>query len=105
MTSLTHLETALIDIRDRTQREKQFAHDALMLNMSAIDLMVEHHQKALQMLSDLRDQLGNSHEERNRMLTMILGGGQDTPPMIDARTTIARRKGQPEESKEQPGDA
>ena len=104
MTSLTHLETALIDIRDRTQREKQFGHDALMLHLSAIDLMIDHHHKALQMLADLRVQLGNSHEERDRMLTMILGGGQDTPPMIDARTPIARRKGQPEEPKEQPAD-
>lgn len=107
MSSLTHLEkinahfeTAMIDIRDRVTRERQFGHDALQLHLNAIDMIVDHYHKGLQMMNDLRIQLGNAHEERDRMLSMILASDQDTPPVIDGRAAISRRKGSSDEAQE-----
>jgi len=83
VSSLNHLELGLLDIRERANRERQFAADALVIQLQSLDALAELHHKALQMITEQRRGLEDAFTERDRMLVSILGTGQPTPETLD----------------------
>ena len=66
MSTLKHLDLALIDLRDRLTRELQFSHDAEAQITAALDTVC-------QGLEHLERSIHNAFAERNRALEAALG--------------------------------
>lgn len=76
MSTLHHLELAVIDMTDRMQRELQFSSDAKKQIRDAFVILhdaVEAVEKAV----------NNAMEERMRALSAAIGSGQPSPETVD----------------------
>jgi len=66
MSTLKHLDMALVDLRERLSRELQFSHDAEAQITAALDTVC-------QGLEHLERSIRNAFAERNRALEAALG--------------------------------
>lgn len=93
MSTLKHLDIALIDLRDRLTKELQFSHDAETEINLAIEVVTEG-------LSRLDRAIKKVFAERNRALETALGMAPLAPPAdeakepeaLDATVISAKRK-------------
>jgi hypothetical protein len=83
MTSINHIEMAILDVRERTTRERQFAADSLSISLGMVDAQIDIHRKQIEMLNDMRRQLEEAYGERDRMLMSIIGNGQPAPDTVE----------------------
>lgn len=85
MSTLHHLELAVIDMTERMQRELQFSSDAQKLIRDAFVLLhdaVENVEKAV----------NNALGERMRALSAAIGSGKPTPETVDAAPQVEAPK-------------
>lgn len=75
MSTLHHLNMALIDVQDRVQRELQFSADAEKL---ILDNLATVHEAFGNLDRSIRTAFG----ERNRALATMLGSGKPSPETV-----------------------
>lgn len=75
MSTLQHLNMALVDMENRLQRELQFSADAekLILDNMAV---------AMEALGNLDRSIRTAFNERNRALALMLGSGKPSPETV-----------------------
>lgn len=79
MSTLHHLNMALIDVQDRVQRELQFSADAEKL---IIDNLATVHEA----FGNLDRSIRTAFAERNRALATMIGTGKPSPETVHVET-------------------
>lgn len=85
MTTLHHLNMALIDVQDRVQRELQFSADA---EKQIIDNLAT----VLEAFGNLDRSIRTAFGERNRALATMLGSGKPSPETVDMLEELPKKK-------------
>lgn len=85
MTTLHHLNLALIDVQDRLTRELQFSVDAERQIMEAFHTADE-------ALHQLERTIRSAFGERSRALSAAIGSGKPAPETVEHETELPVRK-------------
>ena len=75
MSTLHHLNMALLDVQERVQRELQFSSDAEKLILDNMAM-------AMEALGNLDRSIRTAFNERNRALATMLGSGKPSPETV-----------------------
>lgn len=75
MSTLHHLNMALLDMQERVQRELQFSADAEKL-------ILDNMATAMEALGNLDRSIRTAFGERNRALSLMLGSGKPSPETV-----------------------